>query len=119
MTAIFVGRQSGLTVVSGGGGAWDATEHFSGQDVQCLASDPLRPETVYCGTFGQGLWRSDDAGTTWKPVGAGITHPQIMAVTVSAHERHQVAPVAATSIQLHPHAALRQRQYSMWPPATR
>jgi hypothetical protein len=87
MTAIFVGRRGGLTVVSGKNGTWGAAEHFSGQDVQCLAVDPLRPQIAYCGTFGQGLWRSDDAGMTWQPVGAGITHPQVMAVAVSPHER--------------------------------
>lgn len=87
MTAIFVGRMRGLTVVTGHDGARQVAEHFANQDVQSLAADPLRPEIVYCGTFGRGLWRSDDAGASWRPVGAGIAHPQVMAVAVSAHER--------------------------------
>ena len=45
-----------------------------GRDVQCIAVDPLQPQLAYCGTFGSGLWRSDDAGHTWKPAGVGITH---------------------------------------------
>lgn len=52
---------------------------------QCLAVDPRRPERMYCGTFGGGLYRSDDAGETWKPVGAGITQDKVMAVAVSPH----------------------------------
>lgn len=88
MTAILIGRAHGLTVISGVPGRWQAAEHFAGRDVQCLAADPLRPEVVYCGTFGQGLWRSDDAGVSWHAVGAGIAHPQLMAVAVSVHERH-------------------------------
>jgi hypothetical protein len=26
--------------------------------------------------FGNGLWRSDDAGASWQPVGDGITNSQ-------------------------------------------
>jgi hypothetical protein len=48
----------------------------------------LRPEFVCCGTFGSGLWRSVDAGASWRQVGAGpLRSPQITAVAVSAMER--------------------------------
>ncbi|HEX3444212.1 MAG TPA: hypothetical protein VHS80_05805 [Chthoniobacterales bacterium] len=56
-------------------------------DVGCVAVDPFRPEFVYCGTFGSGLWRSDDAGAHWQPVGRGIRHSKIQSVTVSRSER--------------------------------
>ncbi|HZR00724.1 MAG TPA: hypothetical protein VFC93_18135, partial [Chloroflexota bacterium] len=53
-------------------GGWRARLALAGKHTYCLAADPRRPERVYCGTFGQGLWRSDDAGATWRPTGPGI-----------------------------------------------
>jgi photosystem II stability/assembly factor-like uncharacterized protein len=58
-----------------------------GRDAQCVALDPLRPEFVYCGTFGSGLWRSDDAGETWSPAGDGIRQTRVLSVAVSRVER--------------------------------
>lgn len=58
------------------GGAWP----------QSIAIDPHRPERVYCASFGQGLWISDDAGNIWQRAGAGITECRVMAVAVSPIE---------------------------------
>jgi photosystem II stability/assembly factor-like uncharacterized protein len=61
--------------------------HLAGNDISCVAVDPLRPEHMYCGTFGSGLWRSDDAGGHWQPAGRGIRHSTIQSVAVSRCER--------------------------------
>ena len=87
MTRIYVALPDGLLVITGEPGRWQATRRMEELPAQCLAADPLRPERIYCGTFGNGLWRSDDAGETWRPAGAGIASPQVMAVAVSATER--------------------------------
>ncbi|MDJ0367814.1 hypothetical protein QMK33_21930 [Hymenobacter sp. H14-R3] len=34
-----------------------------------LATDPATPRRVYCATYNRGLWRSEDGGDTWQPVG--------------------------------------------------
>ena len=34
-----------------------------------LAIDPSNPVRVYCSTYNRGLWRSEDAGETWLPIG--------------------------------------------------
>lgn len=34
-----------------------------------LAVDPGSPGRVFCATYNRGLWRSEDHGTTWVPVG--------------------------------------------------
>lgn len=69
------------------GSTWLVEEHLKGESPESLAADPDNPARVYCGTWGNGLWRSDDAGRTWDPVGAGIAHAEITAVAVSPSER--------------------------------
>lgn len=66
---------------------WSVEEHLKGKSPESLAVDPQNPTRMYCGTWGNGLWRSDDAGRTWDPVGAGISHAEITAVAVSPAER--------------------------------
>ena len=66
---------------------WSAEEHLKGKSPESLAVDPQNPTRVYAGTWGNGLWRSDDAGKSWDLVGAGISHDEITAVVVSAPER--------------------------------
>lgn len=79
-------------------GQWFTETHLDGMQTTCLAVDPQHPERVYCGTFGRGLWRSNDAGQTWEPIGdpgtavrpwngEGIANAKITAVAVSETDR--------------------------------
>ena len=86
-TRIFVAEPDGLMIVTREGGEWRVDHQLAGMAAQCVAVDPVRAERVYCGVFGEGLWRSDDAGVSWRPVGEGITHDQLMSVAVSGLER--------------------------------
>jgi len=65
---------------------WSVEEHLKGKAPESLAVDSRNPTRVYSGTWGNGLWRSDDTGRTWAGVGAGITPGQITAVAVSSLE---------------------------------
>jgi hypothetical protein len=67
-------------------GGFDARLELAGRAPRCLAADPGDRARLYCGTFGEGLWRSDDAGSTWTPA-PGLSERQITAVAVSAIER--------------------------------
>lgn len=64
------------------GGTWSASLTLKGLPAQCLAVDPRRPEVVYCGTFGEGLWRSEDAGQTWLRCGATTIPSEVTAAAV-------------------------------------
>lgn len=86
-TTVYAATGDALAVSRQENGRWVTTLQLSGRPTQCVAADPLRPERVYCGTFGQGLWKSEDAGSSWRAVGEGIAHREIMAVAVSSSER--------------------------------
>jgi hypothetical protein len=65
---------------------WVVEEHLKGSSPESLTIDPQNPTHVYCGTWGNGLGRSDDVGKSWHPVGSGITPDEITAVAVSSAE---------------------------------
>jgi photosystem II stability/assembly factor-like uncharacterized protein len=54
----------------------------------CLAPDPLVQGRAWCGTSRAGVFRSDDGGRTWQPVGLG--GPLIMAIAASPAQRDLV-----------------------------
>jgi hypothetical protein len=87
MTNIAIAMPDGLIVLQRQNSHWEAGRQMHNLPAQCLAADPFRPERIYCGTFGRGLWRSADGGASWQPVGDGITQQQVMSVAVSPVER--------------------------------
>jgi hypothetical protein len=68
----------------GPGTDWTVEFALTGQDVRCLAADPLAPNVAYAGTQGNGVLRSDDRGVTWQP--AGLAGKIVKALAVSPHE---------------------------------
>src|ERR1700728_623383 len=68
MTRLLIGLTGGLYTfdldASGGPGPG-----LPGVQVIAFAADPSEPARVYCATYNRGLWRSEDAGETWRPVG--------------------------------------------------
>jgi ligand-binding sensor domain-containing protein len=50
----------------------------------CLAADPRRPGRAWCGTHRAGVFRTDDAGMSWRP--CGLEGQRIMSVTASPAE---------------------------------
>ncbi len=87
MTTIYLATGDFLAIVRRRDQGWRVTLALEGSPTQCMAVDPLRPERVYCGTFGRGLWRSEDAGASWRPAGDGIPHAEVMSVAGSRAER--------------------------------
>ena len=86
MTRLYLATGDALAVVTRRNGTWQADVTLQAQPTQCVATDPRRPEVVYCGTFGRGLLRSGDGGLSWQRVGAGIAHGEVMAVAPSRAE---------------------------------
>ena len=65
-----------------------AYESLKGTHPQCVTFDPNNPNRAYCGTFGGGLWKTDDGGQTWSSIGKEwISSSDVMSVSVSSLER--------------------------------
>ena len=99
MKRLLLGMERELLVADlDDGGRVGTTSHLKGMQPTCIAQDPFQPERLYCGTFGRGLWCSDDFGDSWYPVGdgcdyfeplkeKGILYEKITAVAVSPHQK--------------------------------
>ena len=87
MIRLFVAMEDALLLVTRQQERWQLDLKLDGLPTYCVAADPHRPTRVYCSTFGQGLWRSNDAGDMWEPVGEGIAYGEVMSVAVSPIER--------------------------------
>jgi hypothetical protein len=55
---------------------------LEGRGARCLALDPEDPDTLYVGTSGEGIFKSEDGGAAWEKL-SGIEHPRVTAVAVS------------------------------------
>jgi photosystem II stability/assembly factor-like uncharacterized protein len=65
-----------------------AHESLKGTHPQCIAFDPSKPNRAYCGTFGNGLWKTDDGGESWENTGKQvISSKDVMSVSVSHLKR--------------------------------
>src|SRR5579859_2642175 len=82
MTTIYAALDDGLLVVRGG----EAGPRLEGRAPRCLAADPAHPERVWCGTEGFGVWRSDDAGTSWRQAGEELASLSVSAIAVGPGE---------------------------------
>ena len=87
MKKVYIATNKALAIANQQGEEWSVELQLVDMATQCLAADPLQPEEVYCGTFGQGLWKSHDAGRTWEKVGANMIGEQVMSVAISPLER--------------------------------
>lgn len=86
MIKLYVALETALAVVCQQQSEWSVNLHLTGSYPQCVAVDPLRPQRIYCGTFNQGLWSSDDAGASWQHIATGITSEHVTSVAVSPLE---------------------------------
>ncbi len=55
--------------------------------ITALAVDPARPATLYTATSGSGIFRSTDAGRTWRPFNAGLDVFDVASLAIDATGR--------------------------------
>ena len=85
--------QDSLLLLESSKTGWKTRESLKGTSPQCIAFDPSNPSRAYCGTFGDGLWKTDDSGHTWNSIGkansssSNTPSKDVMSVSVSHLER--------------------------------
>jgi ligand-binding sensor domain-containing protein len=78
-TTIYLATGRGLTVIAGSDGKWRGKVCLEDKQVQCVVADSNIRGFVYCGTFGDGLFISENGGATWKK-SASFTEPKVTAL---------------------------------------
>ena len=64
-----------------GWGVW--TSHGpEGGYVEALAIDPSTPARLYAGTWGGGVFKSTDSGSSWSPANGDLTSPFIQGLAI-------------------------------------
>ena len=53
-----------------------------GRWVFFLAIDPINTQTIYAGTYGGGVFKSLDGGSTWYAINAGLTNLHIYSLAI-------------------------------------
>src|SRR5438132_7147228 len=72
MTKLYFASDDALVALTIKGGNVEYDLHLRGNKIACVTVDPLCPHLIYCGTFGSGLWSSDNAGVSWRPAGKNV-----------------------------------------------
>jgi mono/diheme cytochrome c family protein len=65
---ILYGVDEAIQASSDGGKTWQVVSPIQGERMFDIAVSPLKPKTVYAGTF-NGLFKSEDGAKTWKNIG--------------------------------------------------
>lgn len=71
----------------------------NGGQIQALAADPQRSDTVYAGTRG-GVFRSVDGGATWRRASRGLKDPWVYSLAVASSDRNVVYAGTASGLFL-------------------
>jgi hypothetical protein len=85
MKTIYLATADGLAVITGSKGNWHGEVRLKGKQVQCVAAASRQQKIVYCGTFGDGIFRSNDRGATWRSCDA-FTERNVMSLAVRNSE---------------------------------
>ena len=64
---LYAGSRNGVFISEDGGNSWLPTSFNNSVSTLTVNGD-----TIYAGTWYQGVFRSDDAGLTWKPIRNGL-----------------------------------------------
>src|SRR3989442_15876168 len=113
--------------ISGGGGGegLGAAGVRAGGEVRSLTADPNRPQRLYAGTQGDGVFVSEDGGSSWTTAGLGGEVVKALAVDRNGKVLAATKPPAlfaskdagATWTELP--ALRRMRRWYWWQPAER
>jgi photosystem II stability/assembly factor-like uncharacterized protein len=92
MTILFAAMENSLLVLKSSSNGddnnrWKVNEDLKGLHPTAIAIDPQNSNRVYCGTWNNGLWKTDNSGQTWEKTLLRISNANITTVSVSPIEK--------------------------------
>jgi photosystem II stability/assembly factor-like uncharacterized protein len=86
MTTVLASLENLFLVLESTKDGWRVQEHPKQQNSSSVF-DPQSPERAYCGTFDNGLWKTDNNGQTWEKTSLNVSNSKITSISVSPTER--------------------------------
>lgn len=92
---VVVGTEDGVWVLVGGPAGW-AVRHdqLHGREVWAVTASPHQPEVLFAGTGGHGLFRSVNAGGSWRPMSRGLESAYVRGLAVDPRDGQRVYAAA-------------------------
>src|SRR5215831_6098145 len=88
MTSIIAAMQDSLLLIESSKTGWKTHESLKRCHPESVTFDHRNSNRVYCGTLGDGLWKSDDAGHNWDRIAKdSISSNGVTSVSVSRMEQ--------------------------------
>jgi photosystem II stability/assembly factor-like uncharacterized protein len=69
MTIILAAMQDSLLLLESSKSGWRISKPLKGKHPQCMSFDHKDTNVAYCGTLGDGLWKTNDHGQVWSRIG--------------------------------------------------
>lgn len=85
MTILLAALENSLLVMESSNDRWKVQEHLKGFHPTSVAIDPQNSSRAYCGTWNNGLWKTDDNGQTWNQIKTNVipSDANIMSLSTS------------------------------------
>ena len=72
---LYIGTSEGVHESKDGGKSWKPKHKgLENLNIRSLAMDHKDPRILYCGTNGSGLYKSNDAGSSWNSIPLALSH---------------------------------------------
>ncbi len=65
-----------------GASQWSQSGGPEGGEIRALAIHPTTTTTMYAGTYGGGVWKTTNSGTTWSAANSGLTNHYVYALAI-------------------------------------
>jgi photosystem II stability/assembly factor-like uncharacterized protein len=97
---LYIGSDGGFGKTINGGDLWSIINSgLTTRYILCMAIDPKNPKVLYAGTDGGGMFKTEDGGNNWAPIGGDIWMAKSAAdEAVSPGEEIQLASIVSSVV---------------------
>ena len=83
---VYLGTYKGVFKSTSAGDSWSLyTDGLTNKDIRALAIDPQNPNVVYAGSWGKGVFISQDGGVNWTAIGDANQPPLVSGLVATSN----------------------------------